>query len=76
MFFRYQSLDSIVDKTIIMQELSFSKTFNKNERINCQNNSIAQCNNDATNEKRKEKNEKIIKVGEKPTKNVKIKRIS
>ena len=53
----------------------FSKAFDENKKMNCQNNSIFQCSNAAANEWKEKKNEKMINVGKKSTKNVKIKKI-
>ena len=51
--------------------------FNENEKTNCRNDSTVQCSDAAADEWRKEKkkNEKMINVGEKLTKNVEIKRV-
>ena len=50
---------------------------NKNKRTNCRNDLTVQCNNAAADEwiRKKKKNEVIISVDEKSTKNVKIKKI-
>ena len=60
-----------------LKESTSSKAFDENERTNCRNDLTVQCSDAAANERKKEKkkNEKMINVNKKPTKNVKMKRI-